>query len=380
MKSAFPNHQCGFRHNRSTLNVLLQLEHNVYKGFKEKSVTLVLFLDLSGAFDRASPTCILYKLCLLGLRGNCLHYFQQFFSNREFRVRIENSYSQNYPILSGVPQGSVLSPLLFNILLLDLPQREGIATFCFADDIAYCVTAPTIQEAEGKIQEVANAVTQWAKTWGQILNPQKSKLMCFTWKRINAIPTIILNNSPVTFVTKHCFLGLHLDGPRLTWKHHIEHLLLSYSKRLNVMKRLASATWGASVNILTVFYKSFIRSKLDYGSIIYGSACKTQLHKLDVIQSAALRIITGAFTTSPILSLQIETNLLPLDYWRALQTLTWLMKLQYFSMEHPVFQLFSLDFDKMFGMNWCSGRQIPFLVRSSYLLCPLQVTSASFGV
>ena len=68
MKSAFPNHQCGFRHNRSTLDVLLQLEHNAYKGFKEKSVTLVLFLDSSSAFDRASPTGLLYKLCILGLR------------------------------------------------------------------------------------------------------------------------------------------------------------------------------------------------------------------------------------------------------------------------------------------------------------------------
>ena len=128
IKSAFPNHQCGFRHNRSTMDILLQLEHNVYKEFKENKVTLVLFLDLSSAFDRASPTGILHKLCILCLRGNCLQYFKQFFSNREFGVRIENSYSQKYPIFSGVPQGSVLSPLLFNILLLDIPQREGIDT------------------------------------------------------------------------------------------------------------------------------------------------------------------------------------------------------------------------------------------------------------
>ena len=104
MKSAFSNHQwCGFRYNRNSMDILLQLEHNVYKGFKENKVTLVIFFDMSSAFDRASPTRIIYKLCILGLRGNCLYYLQQFFSNREFRVRIENSYSKKYSILSGSP-------------------------------------------------------------------------------------------------------------------------------------------------------------------------------------------------------------------------------------------------------------------------------------
>ena len=114
---------------------------------------------------------------------------------------------------------------------------------------------------------------------GKILGPnfeptEIKKIMCYTRKKINAIPTITLNNSPATFVTKHCFLALHLDGPRLTWKYHIEHLIISCSNRLNVMKRLATSSWDASVNILTIFHKSFISSKLDYGSVIYSSASK----------------------------------------------------------------------------------------------------------
>ena len=100
------------------------------------------------------------------------------------------------------------------------------------------------------------------------------------------LPVIQVGDVTVPFVTKHCFLGLILDGPYLTWKHHIEYLRTSCMKRLDIMKRVAGKSWGMGMDGLLLLYQSFVRSKLDYGCIIYGSASKTLLSKLDVVQCA----------------------------------------------------------------------------------------------
>ena len=373
VNSLLPDHQYGFRSSRSTVDVLLQLEHQVYKGFKEKKVTLIIFFDLSNAFDRASHTGILYKFCRVGFRGNCLHYLNNFFKNRRFRVLLEDRHSKQYPINSGVPQGSVLSPLLFNVLLSDLPQSEDAMTFCFADDIAYSVTAKTVAEAQIQLQPIVNRFDAWSKDWGLIINPSKSRLMCFTRKRVNAIPSIKLNDTTVPFVTEHCWLGLKLDGPTLNWKKHIEYLKITCCKRLDIMKRLASKKWGASKDVMITFYKSFIRSKLDYGCTIYCSASKTVLKQLETIQNTAIRIATGAFKSSPVVSLVTETNILPLHHWRNLQAIVLLRKLQNYPFDSQIFQLFSQEFTFIHQFNWSSNSSVPFLVRASYTLTRLQL-------
>ena len=181
------------------------------------------------------------------------------------------------------------------------------------------------------------------------------------------------------FVTEHCFLGLTLDGPKLTWAKHIGKLKISCIKRLDFMKRLSTKSWGCNYNTMIIFYKSFIQSKLDYGSIIYGSAAPSQLKKLDIVQNTALRIATGAFKSSPILSLHIETNLMPLDYWRKLQLMLWFRKIQYTSIDHPAFQLLSSDFHYIHQLDWTSGRQVPFIVRASYQLSHLNMSWGAFS-
>ena len=346
----------------------------------------MVFFDLKNAFDRASHTGILFTFCQMGLRGNCLHYIYNSFQDRQFKVLMEDQSSNTYDIETGVPQGSVLSPLLFSVLMSNIPQRDRVSTFCFSDDVAYCITADCLQEGQQILQDVVNDFHQWSLAWGMHINANKSKFMCFTRKKITFIPNIKIGQETIPMVTEHKFLGLILDAPLLTWKKHIVALKESCTRRLDIMKCLASKFWGASRDSLIIFYKTYIRSKIDYGSIVYGSASSTTLKMLDVVQSSALRIATGTFKTAPIVSLQAETNILPLSNWRTQQTIIWYQKIQNYSGDNHLFQLYSSEATYMYNMNWPQGRQVPFIGRAKYHIdclhlaqndfTPIQVTPA----
>lgn len=115
--------------------------------YRKRQVTLVTVLDLSQAFDRASIQAIIYTLTTLGVKGKVLQFLLNYMEGRSYRVWVQNKTSAFYPISSPVPQGSPLSPILFNILLSDFPQIK-VKILIYADDITLNVTAETIQEAK----------------------------------------------------------------------------------------------------------------------------------------------------------------------------------------------------------------------------------------
>ncbi|XP_050724067.1 uncharacterized protein LOC127002297 [Eriocheir sinensis] len=274
----------GFRPRRGTIDTLLDLDHHVQEGFGRGRFTLTAFLDLEGAFDSASHNAILYKLSSLGLFGAPLLWVRSFLSSRTFSVSIGTTFSHPYPIRRGVPQGSPLSPLLFNVLLSDLPSPPSTHTFLYADDISLLCSAPSLPEAQTLLQGGLDAICQWCTQWGLTLCAPKSCLMCFTRRRIPAIPQAHLTGTVIPFRTTHRFLGLVLDGPRLTWKRHISALRSSCLPRLNLMRALAG---------------------------------------LQVVQNTALRIALGAFRSSPTLALQAEAGLPSLDHRRNTKTIPW---------------------------------------------------------
>jgi hypothetical protein len=173
--NAFLPHQFGFRPQCGTMDSLVILEHHIQLALRTQQLVLVVFFDLAGAFDRASHQAILFKLASHGVSGRLLRWIASFLSERSFSVSVSSALSESYPIISGVPQGAILSPLLFNILLSDLPSSPGVTTSIYADDIAMYVTSDIAPDALALLQTAVDDFALWAQRWGLVVNPRNQQ-------------------------------------------------------------------------------------------------------------------------------------------------------------------------------------------------------------
>ena len=192
--------------HRSTVDVLAQLEYHIYDTYWQRQVMVALFADLEGAFDTAPHQGILYKLVNMGITGSTLVWIKHFLTSRSYRVTVGGSTSPPHPIRRGVPQGSILSPLLFKIPHL----------LVYADDITIITRATILAQAQNNLQAATTSLQIWISTWVLSINAFKGTIMCFTRKRLPSPPTITLSGLTIPYSTTHTFLGLRQDGPRLS--------------------------------------------------------------------------------------------------------------------------------------------------------------------
>ena len=267
--------QAGFRKQRSTYDQIALLEDSIKKAINENHLCVAVFLDMAGAFDAVNHTAVLFKMTKLGLSGRLIGWLRSYLVDRTFKILYRGEKSSSRKILCGVPQGGILSPLLFNVLLSDIPLTEGVKISVFADDIAIHISGANEEDLINKIQLQLNALQEWGKQWGQTFNPNKTKALVFG-KNIPDMPLLELNKEQIQYVTSHRFLGLIFDAPNLTWKNHINFLKSACQKRISLMKSVSHNHWGGDRRILMMMYTSLVRSKLDYGSPFYGNAVATE--------------------------------------------------------------------------------------------------------
>ncbi|CAF3586906.1 unnamed protein product [Rotaria socialis] len=328
----FGNFQFGFRKGRNTMDLMIILEHTIRRALLVGDYVVCLFVDLQAAYDTIKHESVLNNLRTMGIKGKMLHWIEEFLTNRRFKVLVNGSLSTERILTTGTPQGSILSPLLFNIITSNLPTSENTEKVAFADDIKYYTRNKYLTKCLQYIQAAATVLKDWTEENGLILNPAKSKVMIFTRKRIdmtNIIP-IKIGNISISFETTHKGLGMTLDAPKLTWKPHIDRIKTENINRLQTLKAVTGTTWGADRKMLKIMFKSFVLSKINYGSILYDSASETNLKSLDIIQNAGLRIITGNRKTTPIPSLICESDMLPLKIERQKLNLEAFLKLAHF--------------------------------------------------
>ena len=321
----FNNSQLGFRKGYGTTEALASIL-NFITSHKERKYTIAVYIDLESAFDGVWHQGVLFKLNELKIPTYLLKWIKNYFQDREICTRYKDYITDPKPLSVGVPQGAVLSPILFNVMMHDLPIDNNIKIVTYADDITLLTSATKIEEAKRNMQNYLNSLIAWLQKWKMKANPQKCTYQIFTTKRIIPNITLRMLNHNLRYVTIQRVLGVLVDAPRLTFEGHIGSLVNDCKKRLHIIRVLSSTNWGCSKTLLRKVYTAYIRSKVEYGTFLFQNIRPKSIHKINLVQNEAMRCITGARKTSPILSLQIEAFLPPLELRLQYLFIKWFIK------------------------------------------------------
>ena len=302
--------QSGFRKQRGTLDHLVRFETFIREAFIKKEHVVSVFFDLESAYDTTWKYGIMNDLHDFGIRGRLAYFISAFLNERQFRVRVGDTLSHPHEQEMGVPQGSILSVTLFSVKINNIVKSvcPGVECFLYVDDFCICYRSKHMHTIERQLQQVLNNLSKWSSENGFKFSKTKTKCMHFCQSRkLHLDPDLTLDGVHIEVVPEFKFLGLLFDS-KLSFIPHINYLSNKCQKALNLLQVVSSMDWGADRKVLLRLYRTLVRSKLDYGCIVYGSARQSYLRKLDSIHNQGLRLALGAFRTSPVNSLYAEAN------------------------------------------------------------------------
>jgi len=316
----FPTQQAGFRSGHTTMDHIIRLEGDGMHAINLEKFAAAVFLDLKNAYPETWITGLLYKLSKINVRGCMLKWLSNFLSGRTARVLVANCLSETRQLKKGVPQGCVLSPILFNIFMRDFPlPRSGVELSLFADDIEFHTESRSPGAAFETLQAYLYRIENWARFWKMVFSINKCASLLITRKRkFDPPPPLQLANSPIQMVDEVRFLGMIFNSV-LKWNNHISKLSTSLNRSLSLFRALTAPKINLSTQQLIRIYKAIIRSKIDYGAVVLASSPESHYAPLNVAQNNILRLISGALKSTPICLMNIETDIAPVqDRWEFL--------------------------------------------------------------
>ena len=302
--------QSGFRPGDSTINQLLCLVDEIHQAFENPASLEVraIFLDISKAFDKVWHDGLIFKLKQNGISGGLLKFFESYLRCRKQRV-VVNGCSSDYSFIeSGVPQGSVLGPLLFLIYINDLEKNIKSNIKFFADDTMLFSIVKDPATSANDLNHDLDTIRQWAHQWKMEFNPDPSKQateVLFSCKRSSPYhPQLIFNGTAVQRVDEQKHLGLVLDSS-LSFRKHLNEKIIKAKKNLGIIKHLSKYL---PLKTLDQMYKALVRSHLDYCDIIYhipsqyqqshGMTLHSLMEEAERIQYQAALAVSGAWRGS----------------------------------------------------------------------------------
>lgn len=285
-----PPHQFGFRQKHSTIEQVHRVVNQIKSDLDTKKYCSAVFLDITQAFDKVWHPGLLYKIRkLIPQHFNVL---KSYIENRQFTVKHRGVISSIQSINSGVPQGSVLGPILYIMYTYDIPLSSNTTTATFADDTAIMASHEDPYIASQRIQTHLNKLETWLHIWRIKVNETKSTHITFT-NRTRNCPPVKLNDCQLPHVEDIKYLGMHLDR-RLTWKKHIwtkrKQLGIKYTKMYWLMGKKSEMTLDNKV----LLYQSILKPIWTYGIQLWGSASLTNIEIIQRFQSKVLRNIANA--------------------------------------------------------------------------------------
>ncbi|CAG9790271.1 unnamed protein product [Diatraea saccharalis] len=312
-----PHDQFGFRKGRSTIDSILKFCGDIQDSFDHDSYLVSTFLDVSGAFDNVDLSTLVEILHSFNIPGKICKWIFNFFYSRTVFIKFNNSLHGPKTAFKGLPQGATLSPLIYLLYTSQIHRFVSIpqlSVLQYADDIVLYTSNKNLLQAESTLNEALRHFHSYYKDKLKLdINPNKSSVLVFNKKNdyLNSV-NIVYSSVNIATVQEKVFLGLVFDT-KLNFDRHVNKIVCKMQRSVNIMRHLASVTWGMDPKILNILYKAIVRSHYDYALVAYGNYINSTLfRKLEIIQNRGLRIITGAICSTPINSLEIEAGIPPI--------------------------------------------------------------------
>lgn len=308
LRPIIPPFQFGFVSHTSTEHQLLRLTNRITHGFNTKQVTAVAFLDIARAFDTVWHAGLIFKLVKFKFPRHLIYLLHSFLHQRKFQSSWLNTLSSPRLIRAGVPQGSVLSPTLFNIYTADMPRMPpGVDIHLFADDDAVAASSRSSQLAVKRLQSGLDILAPWYSLWRFSINASKTSATLFTTGRLLKYHPLTFDDVPIQWSTTNKYLGLLLDR-HLNWGPHITMVRNKARNKLFALRGMLRSTNISEVDRLRI-YTAIIRPTFLYASPIWGSAAISHLRKLQYIQNTTLRITLRLPKSTPLVPLHNSLDL-----------------------------------------------------------------------
>ena len=295
----FPDLQSAYRTHHSTETAILKVLSDILLALDSGDLGMLMLLDLSAAFDSVDHNTLLQRLkTTYGLNGNVINWFSSYLSGRTQHVRSSRSSSSSTTLLYGVPQGSVLGPILFLLYAADLLQlikRHQLHPHAYADDTqvyGFCIPtdADVLQE---RVATCFNDVSAWTASNRLQLNPAKTEVLwCASTRRQHQLPTrpVCVGSASVLPVSTVRNLGVHLDSDvTLT-----THITATVRTCFAVLRQIRSVWRSLTRDALVTLLRSLVISKLDYCCSVLAGVSGTQLRRLQSVLNAAARLVFSA--------------------------------------------------------------------------------------
>jgi len=251
-----PKFQFGFRSNHSTVQQLLRITEHINTAFEKHCHTGVVFIDISKAFDKVWHEGLLFKLKSINTPSYLFNTIKSFLLNRQFTVKINDNTSDLMPISAGVPQGSKLGHILFNIYVYDIPQSPRTNIALFADDTTLFTESRNIEAISANLQLHLDTISYWCNKWRIQINASKSTGVIFSLRPYLPPAQLTFNNVNILWSASVKYLGLTLDK-RLTWQPHISSKLQQAYRRLSMLYPFSMENLQYRKNALFLYSNKF---------------------------------------------------------------------------------------------------------------------------
>lgn len=279
--------QNGFRQGKSTIRAIYTALTKVFSSLNEKKQTLAMLIDLSKAFDSVNHDILCKRLEMYGIRGVANDLIRSYLSGREQRVVERDEHgrlikSEKIEICKGVPQGSILGPLLYILYTNEISDLTDIYTVLYADDTTLIFSEENNEMLLSSVSNTADVLEKYFSENDLLMNVSKTQLLLFGNRSVADL-TMIVNKRVIDTTNSVKFLGMNVDA-RLDWKAHVEGVALGtarYSYALNILSK------SVSVEAALMAYYAYVQSRLRYGLIFWGNS--SDMHRILILQKRCLR-------------------------------------------------------------------------------------------